>query len=119
MKKRIAFGLFFVLSAPFCTLLAQDLPSCDELVEIADIFDEVAEVLEDVGYIPENSELDRALGEVVDALEELVDVEENRSLTNSVRQLADAWEILDWEKFKLALDSMIANLDRIRRADCN
>lgn len=118
MKKCFLFIL--LLTAWMATpTWAQELPSCDELAEIADIFDDVSDELDNIGKIKEDSELDQALGDCVTALELLGKVEENKGLTKSVKRLADAWEKMDWEKFDLAIDSVVANLDRIRRADCD
>ena len=118
MKKVLVWGFALAMFLVPGTVSAQEEPSCEDLVEIANVLDDVADVLSEIGYIKEDSELDRALGEVLDALELLSDVEKNKSVTRSVSQLADAWDKMDWKTFKLALDSLVANLDRLRRADC-
>jgi len=94
------------------------LPSCDDLADIADSLDDVAESLSKTGKIEKESKTDKMLGKLVDELEKIADIEQNEALDKGVDTLGKAWDKMDWEKFKLALDSVIANFDRIRRKDC-
>lgn len=96
-----------------------ELPSCDELAELADILDEVNDELDRIGRIPEDSELDQALGEVVTALEDVAKIEDSKKLSKSVAALAKAWEALDWDSFQVALDEVVLSFDKIRRAECD
>jgi len=117
MKRVVVFLLFM----GFVCLPLQaksELPSCDELLEMANVLDEVNTELDRVGSIPEDGELDQALGEVVTALEEVAEIEDSKKLSQSVAKLAKAWEEMDGETFQLALDEVIIAFDKIRHAEC-
>ena len=97
--------------------LAQ-MPGCDDLGGLADALDGVAETLQDVGEIPEGSQLDQDLGEIIDHLEVMARSEQDAALTASVNSLGDAWNERDWDLFRLELDSVILSFDRIYYAQC-
>ena len=97
--------------------LAQ-VPPCDELAGLADALDGVAETLQDVGEIPEGSQLDQDLGEIIDHLEVMARAEQDAALNASISSLGNAWNESDWDLFRLELESVILSFDRIYYAQC-
>lgn len=111
-------SLVFFLSLPCFTVGAAEKISCDDLSEITDNLDEVASAFREVGEIEEGDELDKALGEVIDAVIQIAEIENEESLSDSVSSLIDAYNDMDSQKFGLSIDSVIANLGRLYKRDC-
>jgi hypothetical protein len=119
MKKSIlVLAVIFIFSLTGFGALASEKPTCEDLTEIADILDEISAAYSDAGTITEGDEVDVALGEIVDALYLIAEAENERHMTDAVNSLTDAYDKMDGEKFGLALDSVIANMDRLYRRDC-
>lgn len=92
--------------------------SCDELTELANDLDMIAEAFDEAGTIEEGDEIDQALGEIVDAIILIAEIENESALNRSVDSLLSAYNDMNGEMFALALDSVITNLDRLYRRDC-
>lgn len=93
-------------------------PTCDDLTEMADELDAISADFAKAGTIREGDPVDLALGELVGALILVAKVENEPAMTSAVNSLIDAYDKMDSEKFKLSLDSVIANMDRLYRRDC-
>lgn len=119
MKKNFfILGIIFILAMTGFTAIASGKPTCEDLTEIADDLDEVSAAFSDAGTIEEGDAVDVALGEIVDALYWLSEAEGESHMTDAVNSLTDAYDKMDGEKFGLALDSVVANMDRLYRRDC-
>jgi len=115
--KLATFTLLLGLLVAGVPALAQ-LPDCDDLAGLADALDGVAETLQDVGEIPEGSQLDQDLGEIIDHLEVIARSEQDAALSASINSLGEAWNDLDWGLFRLELNSVILSFDRIYYGEC-
>ena len=109
----ISLGFFGILPS-----FADDRLSCDDLADVADQLDIIADAFHKTDSISEGDEVDRALGQVVDALITISRVENEPALTDAVNSLTSAYNSMNSEKFGLSLDSVITNLDRLNRRDC-
>ncbi len=119
MKKSIyILGLIFFFSFSGLMAVSAEKPSCYDLSEIADDLDDISDEFSRAGTIREGDKIDKALGELVDALTEIAEIENEGSLTNAVNSLIEAYNKMDSEKFKLSIDSVIMNMDRLYRRDC-
>ena len=119
MKKKIlTLGVAAFFSMTGLTAVASEKPTCEDLTQIADDLDGISAAFSDVGTIQEGDEVDVALGEIVDALYWISEAENEDQVTNAVNSLTDAYDKMDGEKFGLALDSVVANMDRLYRRDC-
>ncbi len=116
MVKTVALAALLALFSS--ATLAQELPSCEDLTDMADALDQVGAAFDQAGAIYEGDEIDVALGELVDALYIVAEVENNNAMTNAVNSLTKAYDDMDSERFRLSLDSVVANLDRLYRRDC-
>lgn len=95
-----------------------ELPSCDELTDIANVLDDVNDELDRLGTIEEDSELDQALGDVITALEDIARIEDSKRLDKAVRRLAKAWDDMQLDDFQDALDAVAVSFDKIYNAEC-
>ena len=120
MKKCfLILGIILFFSMTGFTAVASEKPTCEDLTQIADDLDEISAAFSDAGTIEEGDAVDVALGEVVDALYWISEAEnDERYLTDAVNSLTDAYDRMDGEKFGLALDSVVTNMDRLYRRDC-
>ncbi|OMH37509.1 hypothetical protein [Motiliproteus sp. MSK22-1] len=119
MKKFfLVLGLTAFFSLTGFTAVASEKPTCEDLTQIADDLDEISAAFADVETIKEGDAVDVALGEIVDALYWVSEAEGEDHMTAAVNSLTDAYDNMDGEKFGLALDSVVANMDRLYRRDC-
>jgi len=106
--------------------MAESELSCQDLQELADVLDDVVDVLNktEVDAIRNDRVFDQRLGELIDALIALADIEENGRLSNNVEEMAEiwdaegAWKRSEWNNFRRALDGAINSFERIRYKDC-
>ncbi len=110
--------VLFLSLGGFVTGAWAEKPTCDDLTEMADALDEVAEAFEDAGNIREGDKVDRALGELVDALITISEMENEQSFSRAVDNLTRAYDDMDADNFGMSLDSVITNMDRLYRRDC-
>ena len=119
MKKILYVLSIVIVSSFFCSIsVAAEKPTCQELTLMADSLDEVSSAFAEAKTITEGDKVDQSLGELVDSLRLLANVENEAALSNAVNSLLDAYNNMDSEKFGLSLDSVITNLDRLYRRDC-
>lgn len=110
-----------LILAPFICFNAQGSEkfSCDDLTSLANDLDTIAVAFESAGTIHEGDEVDQALGGILDALQLVTDIEDEPRLDSAVDSLFNAYNQMDGEKFSLALDSVVINIDRLYRRDCD
>lgn len=113
----VAIALLLVLGGGY-SLQAAELPSCDDLAELANTLEEMEIALKEVGTIAEGDEVDVALGDVVDALLVVADVENDSYLNKSVGRLSLAWEDMDGGRLMDALNDVIGDFDAIIGKEC-
>lgn len=111
--------IFCMLVIPCFTAGASEKFTCDDLTELANDLDDIAVAFDEAGVIREGDDIDVALGEIVDALIMVAEIENEDTMYNAVDSLVDAYNRMDGERFGLSLDSVILNLDRLYRRDCN
>ncbi|MCF6246308.1 MAG: hypothetical protein L3J69_02995 [Desulfobacula sp.] len=111
-------GIIFFFTMTGFSAIAAEKPTCEDLTQIADALDEISAAFSDAGTIEEGDAVDVALGEIVDALYLISEAEDERHVTDAVNSLTDAYDKMDGEKFGLALDSVVSNMDRLYRRDC-
>ena len=102
----------------FSSLSMAEKWSCDELTELANDLDTIADAFDEAGTIREGDDIDQALGDIVDAIVLIADIENQSALNRSVDNLIKAYNDMDSDMFAMALDSVITNLDRLYRRDC-
>ena len=116
-------ALALLLTAPISVTAEEKLPSCDELKEIVNALDELADAMISTENIRENSQLESSLGSLIDGMEMIARVEADDALHTAVDQMGAIWERdTPWKEdlplFKMALDSAVMSLDRIYYKDC-
>jgi hypothetical protein len=92
--------------------------SCDQLDQMAEGLNNLAEIMADVGSIEAGSEADKILDKLIDDLFTVANLEQESGLNGPVQQLDTAWQNQDWESFKDALDGTIGALDGLLERDC-
>ena len=110
-------GFVLALSAPMAAV-ADEKVSCDDLVEIANSLDEVADAMEKGIEIKEDSQEDKGLREITDGLTMIAQSENNDNLLNAVKKMDQAWEAMDRTNFIASLDRVTELFDAIRKVDC-
>ena len=118
MKMFAASIAFLVMLCAGVSLQAAELPSCDELSELANTLEEMESALKQVGTISEGDEVDAALGDVVDTLLAVAEVENDSYLNKSVGRLSLAWQDMDGERLMSALKDVIGDFDAIIGKEC-
>ncbi len=119
MKQGIySIGIILIFIFSCLTATAGERLTCDELTDLANDLDGIAVAFDNVGTITEGDEIDRALGEIVDVIILVADIENEAAMNNAVDSLISAYDSFNSEKFALSLDSVILNLDRFYRRDC-
>ncbi len=116
MKKRQCLALLLFL---FACWTAQAKLSCDNLDELAEVLDELAEELVDVRSIGVNGDLDLALGDLTDGLNDVARLERDRTLSTWIDDLEIAWEDMERDDFEESLDDIIDRLDDLYDRDCD
>lgn len=106
-----------------CLVLGLALPaaaelSCNELNQVADDLDDIADAFAVSGTIQEGDSMDRSLGDIIDSLEGIARIENDPAFGNAVRALARAWDDFDADAFADALERMIYRLDSLYERDC-
>jgi len=125
MKKITTFILMLVLYNPFFVMAEEEL-SCEDLSELAEVLDEVADVLSEteVSDIRGDQSFDRQLGELIEALQTVAEIEENDGLSDNVDAMERVWDTegewtkSEWNELRRALDSVINSFGRIHYRDC-
>ncbi|MGN7613114.1 hypothetical protein ACQZV8_13635 [Magnetococcales bacterium HHB-1] len=129
MKNLFRFFFIFAVTAglwvatPTAVLADDDLPSCEELTEIIEGLDMAADYLSEQEGIEEDSRVDKELGKLIAALQLIARIEDEDDLSVAVDTMDDIWNReVSWEEdfspFKMALDSVIMNIERIHSRDC-
>lgn len=118
MKKTMMAGVLALGLSVHGWAMAADKPSCDDLTEMANALDEVANAMEAQGSIKEGSADDTALKELVDALKVVATVEGNQNLATSVNRMESTWHAMDWSGFVTNLDNTTSIFDAILTLDC-
>lgn len=113
-----AIALFSLLVLPLASISASELPSCEDLTNIANALDELAEAFNSTGSIPEGGEVDTVLGDLVNALEDIAQIEGNATLSNAVANLADAYDSMDSDGFSASLEDVTVTFDELYNRDC-
>lgn len=111
-------SLMILLACLFISSLAQAKLSCNELDELAEILDDLAEELVDVRSIGVDGDLDLALGDLTDALNDVARVERDKRLSSWINDLETAWEYMERDDFEESLDDIIERLDDLYDRDC-
>jgi|GEM_PF-2175350 len=114
-------GLF--LSSP--VVAAEEL-SCEDLNDLSEVLDEVADVLNEaeVGDIRGDRDFDNKLGELIQALQMVARVEDNDRLSDNIDAMNDIWDTEgewtreEWNDLRTALDGTINSFERIYYKDC-
>ena len=107
--------VFLCLAAP---IKANELPSCNDLADMANTLEEMEGALKTIEKITEGDEVDKALGEVVEGLKTIALVENDAHLSESVLQLSSAWEKMDGNQLMAALKNTIDDFDVIIGKEC-
>jgi len=120
MKKHLkTIGSGFAALLLSAGLQAGELPSCDDLTQMAQALDELSVAFQqDADTIHEGDKVDQTLGSLVDSLNTIADAEQDAGLDNAVDALDNAWENMDGGAFSAALDSVILNFARLHKRDC-
>ncbi len=92
--------------------------SCDELDEVSEVVDYVADEFDDMSSRRINDEVDDALLELTDALKEVALEEDDRRLTAWINDLEIAWEDMEKDDFVESLDDISERLDELYDRDC-
>ena len=103
------------LSSP---VYSNELPSCEDLAEMANALEDMEGALKEVGTINEGDEVDKALEEVIEGLKVVALVESNSHLSESVLMLSQAWEKMDGTALMSALNQTIGDFDVIIGKEC-
>ncbi len=124
MKKiALLFVSLFFSSLLFTAPLAAEELSCEDLGEVMKGMEMIATALEGASDI--SDEDSDELGEVITALKIIALVEESSNLTRAVREMDRIWhdDTVSWEddlpNFRMAMDSVIMNVERIIDRDCD
>ena len=110
----LAVGLsLFTLSAH-----AQEV-SCDDLTDMADVLDEVADIFANgLDGVEEDGYVDTQLAELTAAVTEVAAAEGDRGLSRNAGRMRAAWQEMDADGFQDALDNVIGAVDRLYYRDC-
>ena len=92
--------------------------TCNELDELAEILDELAEDFDSMSARRIDDEVDEALAELTDALKDVAYEEKDRRLTAWINDLEIAWEDMEKDDFVESLDDIIERLDELYDRDC-
>jgi len=111
----VVIAFFLGLSSP---VYSNELPSCDDLAEMANALEDMEGALKEVGTINEGDEVDKALEEVIDGLKVVALVEDDSHLSESVLMLSQAWEKMDGAALMSSLSQTIDDFDVIIGKEC-
>lgn len=93
-------------------------PSCDDLIDIANGLDDVADYYVAGGTIYEGTRDDVLYGDLVDQLERLGKVENDAQLNASIRTMAYGYDNFDGVRFEEGLEATIFRIDQLYDRDC-
>jgi hypothetical protein len=93
-------------------------PSCDDLIDIANGLDDVADYYVTGGTVYEGTRDDVLYGEVVDELERVANVENDAQISASIRTMAYGYDAFDGVRFEEGLEATIFRIDQLYDRDC-
>ena len=116
MRRKIVAGVAGLM----LTVSVQASPvSCEDLTDMADVLDEVAEAVASLdGDIEVDGYLDNQLGELTAEIMNIANIEGDSGLSRNANRMARAWENEDADSFVDALDNVIDAMDRLYYRDC-
>ena len=118
MNKLMYFAAMTALVFSMATTLpADEKASCDDLEEIIEALDQIADVVEDADDATLNK-IDGDLAEVIQDLQAFAQSENKPQLTALVRKLKKAFQAKDQDRFVDALDDVTDKVEAIEKEDC-
>jgi len=116
-RRKLWFGLpLGALLALGCATSARS--SCDDLVELANGLDDLADYYLSGGSVYEESSDDVRFGPIVDELEGLAAVEQDAQLNTAIGKMAGGYDDLDGSAFEQGLEATIFRIDQLYDRDC-
>ena len=125
LMKKLIMMLVILLGFGFSNVIAEEL-SCDELKEVAEVLDDVADVLSEISAsdIKGNQDFDQKLGKLLKLLEKIGEAEDSKELQDNTEEVHAQWDVDgewtedEWAEFKRTFDSVINSFERIHNREC-